>query len=1054
MKKILTIFLLLFSARLCHATACPTGYSNIYKVSVAAVSSISSNLSSFPVLFEGNSALSAAGSGGYSQSNGVDVVFCTGSGTILPYELVSGTYSSTTGAGEWWVQYPTVSYNTTETIYAMVGQSSASDMSCGSSGTNNCGSTLWANYKLVTHGGSLLNSVTQTSMTNHGSTTSAIGPFGNSNTFNGSSYIDTGISAASLGTTLPITAQAWFDFTSSSGSPAFGMIGNLTGTGPYNGWAGPQIYAGNVLRCFIYNSSGQTYRASTATFGLGTWALANCVMAGNTTMTLYGNGSAAGSGAAGNNATGFGSSSQNVYIGVDYVSGGEYFKGSLAEVRLSTLSLSADWIKAEYLNQSAPTSFYSIAAFSPATPTFSPCGASNCGAYLTTQTVTLSAGGMAIIYTTDGSTPTVNSSCSPTNGSSYSSALTVSSSETIEALSCFQGLTSSVATGVYYINPSDSQVASNDFSAYFNPNLHYGSTGNNYASVPYQLPLDTVFTGASWQNSTNQAGFGGSAVAAPDAIRGSICGGGSSQCYEAVLAAASSKGASTTAPVPVVDVANGYYAGGQYSKAQLHLSGGYAEAGVVTNCTTNGTLNCYGLQLVGTSIYLWKWVAGTYTTIASGSAGSYSDGATLELRSFQGGVLQPLLNGAAISGLSTCNPSCVDATALTGGQPGIEFSGNGATAVYGWSAGNLGGASSGYTPPTITYTTYTDAMNTSGYSPALPWYQNTYSTDWIGTFSGEAIAGGGYGAGPNYASSYAGTQYIYRNAFKVSQWSAWTVAINPWDPRLFNYFGELDAQSWIPGLDNGGCTAAGTTATCFDFLSYYGGMELEWGFQGSARTTECSGKAEYACTPFFHSTKVTPQASPGNQVRTVAGSMYTTLQGDAVELRYVGGYVQGWCKQGSSPVAWASLHTYSSGNWIKDPSGGVQLVITGGVSGATIPTFGETWSGNNGATTTDATVTWEYMGDICPTTATYTLMFSAADSDLSNPSITPSGYTAPLGTGFPGIFAQTAPTSGSAAAFPAFTGYSNGSVGYGSGEPCAMSGQCVISGGIITGGIF
>ena len=80
-----------------------------------------------------------------------------------------------------------------------------------------------------------------------------------------------------------------------------------------------------------------------------------------------------------------------------------------------------------------------------ATPTFSPVA----GTYTSTQTVTLgdSTSGATIYYTTNGTTPTTSSSV-------YSSAITVSSTETLEAIATAPGYSqSAVGSAVYTITP-------------------------------------------------------------------------------------------------------------------------------------------------------------------------------------------------------------------------------------------------------------------------------------------------------------------------------------------------------------------------------------------------------------------------------------------------------------------------------------------------------------------------------------------------------------------------------------------------------------------------
>ncbi|MYS24823.1 Chitobiase/beta-hexosaminidase C-terminal domain-containing protein [Streptomyces sp. DvalAA-14] len=136
-----------------------------------------------------------------------------------------------------------------------------------------------------------------------------------------------------------------------------------------------------------------------------------------------------------------------------------------------------------------------------ATPTFSPAG----GTFTTAQTVTIAdaTSGAAIHYTLDGSTPTASS---PT----YSAALTISATTTVEAIATKSGSTNSaVATASFTIGTGGSTgcPAQSD-TPNFGPNVHIFDPSMGNAAI--QAQLDTQF---NQMKDTNSAQFSENRVA-------------------------------------------------------------------------------------------------------------------------------------------------------------------------------------------------------------------------------------------------------------------------------------------------------------------------------------------------------------------------------------------------------------------------------------------------------------------------------------------------------------------------------------------------------------
>jgi hypothetical protein len=375
MKKVLLVIVLMFVSALAHAVACPAGYTATYAINVPAQGSLSGNVSNVPVEFVGNPLLKTVANGGFVQSStGLDVVFCdaASSGNVVPYELVPNTYSPTTGAGKWFIQFATISKTVTQTVYAMVGTGSPVDKSCGPSGTNNCGSTLWANYLQVHHYGtssslSLTDSTGNCTATNHGATAVA-----DNNGFGAallvlasSQYIDTGCTSNAT-TPGSVSHLTWLKPTTLSASTSGErLLSNLSGS-PFNGCtliaqaAGAGVPNGVGLACG--NNTASIIEAVTNPIGAmtaGTWAFLATTNSGTAPAgtKLYFNGALTAAGFTTGSGT-VSSSSTNMTIGGSIAT--TCVDGALAESWIYNGTLSADYIAAVYASTGSPTSFSSF----------------------------------------------------------------------------------------------------------------------------------------------------------------------------------------------------------------------------------------------------------------------------------------------------------------------------------------------------------------------------------------------------------------------------------------------------------------------------------------------------------------------------------------------------------------------------------------------------------------------------------------------------------------------------------------------------------------------
>jgi len=342
-----------------------------------------SDLANFPVLISGTySYLANAANGGKVQSpNGYDIVFTSDAGGITKLDHQIESYDPLTGQFAAWVRIPLLSHTTDTVIYLAYGNSAVSV-----SQENRTG--VWdSSFKGVYHlpNGTSLSVADSTANVNDGTinaAAAATGFIGGASQFDGSSsYIRLPqVPFAYTGATnnYSLSFSVWFK-TSTSGV----ILGQTANVLPPNGPGGyvPALYvdATGKLRAsfFWHGSTGQQIVAPTS-YNDGNWHhVVDTYLSG--LETLYVDGQPVGTQTAGEN----GYSSNYAYLlGAGYTGGWAasnnswfYFNGLIDEVQVSSVARSKDWIRAEYNNQSSPTTFYTVGAENAASIIISPLSA-------------------------------------------------------------------------------------------------------------------------------------------------------------------------------------------------------------------------------------------------------------------------------------------------------------------------------------------------------------------------------------------------------------------------------------------------------------------------------------------------------------------------------------------------------------------------------------------------------------------------------------------------------------------------------------------------------
>ncbi len=335
-------------------------------------SSTGTLLANFPVLISTTSAMfkDTSNSGHVGQADGGDIVFTSADGiTKLDHEIES--YTPASGNLITWVEVPSVATTTNTDIYMYYGNASVANQW-------NASGTWDSNYKGVWHLSDAGNSTSTDSTsngnngTNNGVTATSSGQINGGSYFNGAGYINipsnSNLNAGNSGTTL--TVSAWVNPTTA------GTDQTIASKWDYNTQAswGFQTGAGGEGGA----SNLQTYIPSTVTdigdkkvwttdngLSSGSWQYVLFVYDGSQTgntnrVKIYINGNLKSEASGGTVPSSASGGSASVKIGKFGGNLTRYFSGSIDEVHISSVARSADWIKTEYNNQSAPNTFYTI----------------------------------------------------------------------------------------------------------------------------------------------------------------------------------------------------------------------------------------------------------------------------------------------------------------------------------------------------------------------------------------------------------------------------------------------------------------------------------------------------------------------------------------------------------------------------------------------------------------------------------------------------------------------------------------------------------------------
>jgi hypothetical protein len=329
----------------------PNGYAFQQAITINHTMVPNTDQTNFPVLFSGVYPYLATTANGGSATNaqGDDIIFTADSAGTQLLNFEQEKYVATTGEVEYWIRIPTLSHTADTIIYMFYGNANVTSFQ--STPTAVWDSTFAAVYHLADNAASATvkdstaSNVTGTANRNTNNTATS-GQIDGAMAFNGSTDTVTANGAA-INVSGSFSVEVWVNTPANANTAA--LLTNAAGVGG-NGYALQLYYSTPVFGA----NGGGYYSVSARNITSNVWHHIVGTRSG-TRLSIYVDGVLA------NTATGANSTPANNVLNIgDYGGTGEYFSGTLDEIRVSNTARSADWVATEYQNQFSPSTFYSV----------------------------------------------------------------------------------------------------------------------------------------------------------------------------------------------------------------------------------------------------------------------------------------------------------------------------------------------------------------------------------------------------------------------------------------------------------------------------------------------------------------------------------------------------------------------------------------------------------------------------------------------------------------------------------------------------------------------